>query len=150
MTDAATPTRQIATVRTYDGLRKALSDYCARAEITRAKLDVEAGLADGHAAKLLAPAAGRRLGRAVRHFGIVSLGRVLDALGLELIVQVRADAVRDLAAADASADASDAPHPKDWRRRRGTGWAQRMNGRRALLLPPARRSEIAREAAQAR
>lgn len=50
-------------------------------------------IADGHAAKLLAPAAtSRRLLKAARRFGIVSLGRVLDALDLEIVVRVRDEA----------------------------------------------------------
>jgi hypothetical protein len=141
--------RPLAVCRSYDDLRRAIAAFCADQGITRQDLDADAGLTDGHAGKLLAP---RTLRRAIKRFGDVSFGRVLDALDLEIVLQVRADAAeRTKPPSDALGDAcSEQPHPQDWRRKRGTGWARRMAARRALLLPPKRRKEIARKAALAR
>jgi hypothetical protein len=121
-------TRVVATCRTYHDLRRAIADHCARNGITREALDVAAGLADGHSAKLLAPRNARRFGQAIKRFGSVSLGRVLDALELEIVLRVRDDAqAADLQQDHAPDDARDvAPARQDWRRNRGSAWGRRM------------------------
>jgi len=75
---AATP-RQLAVVHDYAGLQAALRERCAKLGISRLELDRRAGLAEGHAGKLLG--AGQ-----VKRFGHVSLGSVLEVLGLALVV----------------------------------------------------------------
>ena len=57
-----TDDRQLAVCRTYEELRDAIAAYCAQYTITRQELDHRAGLADGHSAKLLAPATVKRFG----------------------------------------------------------------------------------------
>jgi hypothetical protein len=133
--DTATP---IAVVRSYDHLRHAIADWCEQIHMSRAELDADAGLADGHAAKLLARRARRRLGP-------VSLGRVLAAAGLVLIVARDPDTPQRNASTVASK-----PRALHWRSRRGSAWGKRMAALRALKLPAPRRSEIARNAALAR
>jgi hypothetical protein len=144
MAGMTTP-QQIAVCRNYDQLRAALAAFCTRYGITRTMLDVDAGIADGHSGKLLGPAAAKVFGR-------VSLGRVLDALELEIVVQIRADAVlhaEQQKHADGHA-CENKPASRDWRRSRGRAWGKRMAARRALLLTSAQRRAIARRAAQAR
>jgi hypothetical protein len=147
MTEApANPSpRPIAICHNYNQLRAAIAAFCAGQRITRAQLDAGAGLADGHSSKLLG-------GGAVRSFSRVTLGRVLDALELEIVLQVRAEAVlRAELQKHADENACDGkPARQDWRRNRGRAWGKRMAARRALLLTRGQRSAIARKAAAAR
>src|SRR5579862_1837204 len=113
--------RPIALARSYADLRRIIADWCAQTGMTRAELDAEAGLADGHAGKLLSDKASRRL-------GAVTFGRVLAAAGLVLIVAVDPDAPPRPAKPD-KAGGSQAKH---WRRQRGSGWGRRMAAMRAL------------------
>lgn len=138
----ATEPRPIAVVRSYDDLRRALRTWCDHIGMTRADLDEQAGLADGHSGKLLAP-------RAVRRFGNVSLGRVLAATGLMLVLAMDVDA-QSSDACDDACDAAGVDQPNHWRSVKGRAWARRMAARRALKLTAEQRSEIARKAAQAR
>jgi len=150
--------RPLAVCHSYDDLRRAIVAFCADQGVTRQQLDLDAGLGDGHASKLLSP---RTAQRALKRFGGSSFGRVLDALDLEIVLQLRADAevygeqpnnACDDASAtpDAAAQIDRQPHPVDWRRKRGPGWGRRMAARRALLLTPEQRSASARTAARAR
>lgn len=135
--ETATP---IAAVRSYEDLRRVVADWCERIHMTRAELDAEAGLSDGHAGKLLAAHARKKL-------SIVTLGRVLTAAGLVLIV------ARDHEAPQRKPNASNyasTTRQNHWRRNRGTAWGRRMAALRALKLSPEQRSEIARHAANAR
>ena len=132
-----TAPRPIATVRSYDDLRRVVAEHCASLGMSRAELDAEAGIADGHAAKLLARRARKKL-------GMVSLGRVMAAVGLVLQVAIDPDA-------QSLPQARPPREPRQhWRQKRGTGWGKRMAARRALALSAERRSEIGRIAAQAR
>lgn len=142
----------IAVCRRYDDLRRAIVAFCADNGITRQELDARAALADGHSAKLLAP---RTVRRAIRRFGNVSFGRVLEALGLEIVLQVRPDAAEAVAREKLSNRASDNASeqktaPQDWRRNRGSAWGRRMAARRALSQTAEQRRASARKAAQAR
>jgi hypothetical protein len=132
--DNVTP---ITVVRSYDHLRHAIADWCEQIHMTRAELDAEAGLADGHSGKLLARRARKRLGP-------VSLGRVLEAAGLLLIL------ARDPDTPHRASTVASTPRPRGQRRRLGSAQAKRMAALRALKLPAPRRSEIARNAAIAR
>jgi hypothetical protein len=135
--ETATP---IAAVRSYDDLRRVVADWCETIHMTRAELDVEAGLADGHAGKLLA-------NRAQRKLSMVSLGRIMAAAGLVLIVARDHEAPQRAGNASTHASTTRQNH---WRRNRGTAWGRRMAARRALKLTADQRSEIARHAANTR
>jgi hypothetical protein len=137
--------RQLAVIRTYDDLRCAIRAYCQHQNVTRQYLEHRAGLADGHSGKLLGP-------KAVRGFGRKSLTWILEALGLELVLQQRRDAaVSEMVPVHAAEDArADAPAPQDWRRNRGSAWGRRMAARRHLLMTAEQRRASARRAAQAR
>ncbi len=74
-----TEPRQIATVRDYDGLIEALRARALEIGATREAIDEVGGLQKGYAAKVLAPSAVKGLGR-------MSMGPVLGALGLMLVV----------------------------------------------------------------
>jgi hypothetical protein len=135
--------RPIAVVRDYDGMRASITNWCAQQGITRAELDARAGLTDGHSGKLLSA-------RRIRKFTNATLGPVLAATGLVLIVAQDPESdLRDCRQPNASDNASATPR-RHWRTHKGTAWARRMNGRRTLKLTADRRREIARRAAQAR
>jgi len=135
----------IAVCRSYAELQRAIREHCQRQGITRQRLDQRTGLADGHSAKLLGPAATKSLGR-------VSLGLILDALDLALVVQIRPDTPACTnPPTGAHENASDEkPARQDWRRNRGTAWGKRMAARRALRMTAEQRTASARHAAQAR
>jgi hypothetical protein len=130
----------IATVRTYDDLRRAVADWCRQIGMTREELDDEAGLTSGHSGKLLSA-------RAVSKFGNVTLGRVLAACGLVIVVAIDPDAPPRPAHASGNANGSVTQH---WRKTRGTAWGRRMAALRALKQTSAQRSASARKAAETR
>jgi hypothetical protein len=135
----------ITVVRSYDDLRRAVADHCDRVGMSRMELDGEAGLTDGHSAKLLSARARKKL-------GIVTLGRVMAAAGLVLIVAIDPDAPsRDLNASKLVSRSRRYDRTKHWRRdRSSSAWGKRMAALRALKLSGPERSEIARNAALAR
>jgi hypothetical protein len=137
----------IAVVRGYDSLRAAIADWCVVARITRAELDARVGLADGHSGKLLST-------RAVSKFGNRTLGPVLQATGLAILIVQDDEALALIEQQlNATADACDLnapPRRKHWRTNKNSKWGRRMSARRTLALTPHRRREIARKAAQAR
>ena len=135
----------IATVRSYDDLRRVVADHCERIAMSRMELDAEAGLTDGHSAKLLSAHARKKL-------GIVTLGRVMAAAGLVLIVAIDPDAPhREFDASKAASRSQRYDRTKHWRRdRSSSAWGKRMAALRALALTAEQRSEIARNAANAR
>jgi hypothetical protein len=137
--------QQIATVRSYHDLRRAVADHCDRIGMSRMELDAEAGLTDGHSAKLLSARARKKL-------GIVTLGRVMAAAGLVLIVAIDPDAPpRDFDASKAVSRQARYDRTKHWRRdRKSSAWGKRMAALRALKLSGPQRSQIARNAALAR
>jgi hypothetical protein len=137
----------LAVARSLDDVREAVRLRCAQLGITRNELDERAGLTEGHAGKLLSL-------RGVKHLGRVSLGRVMAATDLVLIVAVDGEpveqieqAIADRHIASISQANNKAPH---WRSGKGSTWGRRMAARRALKLTAEQRSEIARKAAQAR
>ena len=73
------PAAPLAVVRDYDGLRAALRARADQLQVTRLVLDDATGLPAGYCAKLLAPVPSKNL-------GCVSLGLLLGALGLKLLV----------------------------------------------------------------
>jgi hypothetical protein len=132
--------RPIALARSYADLRRIIADWCSQTGMTREQMDQDAGLTSGHAGKILSDKASRRL-------GIVTLGRVIAAAGLVLVVAVDPDAPPRPAKPGRKANGNQAKH---WRRQRGSGWGRRMAAWRALKLTPEQRSESARTAALAR
>lgn len=149
---AAEPAQAIAgtppplgVARSFDDVRRFVADHCERIAMSRAELDFEAGLTDGHSAKLLARRARKRLGP-------VSLGRVLAAAGLVLIVAVDPDAPpRDFDVSTAESKRQRYDRTKHWRRdRSSSAWGRRMVAMRNVKLSATRRSEIARNAAKVR
>jgi hypothetical protein len=137
---AAGELRPIAIARSYADLRRAIADWCGQIGMTREEMDEEAGLTSGHAGKILADKASRRL-------GIVTLGRVIAAAGLVMVLAIDPDAPPRPAKRGSNANGSNEKH---WRRLRGTSWGRRMAAMRAVKLSPIQRSESARKAAQAR
>ena len=134
---ASVAPRPIGTARSYDDVRRIVAEHCASIGMTRAELDAEAGIAEGNAAKALAPRARKRL-------GWVTLGRVMAAVGLVLQVAIDPDA-------QAPPQACRPRLPRQhWRQKRGSSWGKRLAARRALALTAEQRSSIARKAAQAR
>jgi hypothetical protein len=136
---AGTP-QPIAIARSYDDLRRAVADWCRQIGMTREELDAEADLTSGHASKLFSE-------NAIKRLGIVSMGRVLAATGLVLIVAVDPDAPRRPAQASGTPNGSVTKH---WRKTRGAAWGRRMAALRALKMTPHQRTASARTAALAR
>ena len=133
----------MAIVRSYRDLHHALRAWSTAQHVTRQQLDTDAGLANGHAGKLLAPVP-------VKHLSHVTLGRVLAALGLALVL-VRESDLLALPAPNAAEDASaDARITNHWRNNKGQAWGRRMAARRALKMTAEQRRASARKAAQAR
>jgi hypothetical protein len=159
MTSSATPEpaeapaaapQPIATVRSYDDLRRAVADWCRQIGMTREELDDEAGLTSGHASKLLSE-------RKIKRLGIVTLGRVMAATGLVLIVATDPEAPPRTAPVHApnegrgrSFGAKNGSNTKHWRKTRGAAWGRRMAALRTLKMTPRQRTTSARKAAQAR
>jgi hypothetical protein len=88
MTDVmiATDPRQLAVVRSYDDLHRALRLRKEALEITMNCLDEAAGFTAGHASKLLAP-------KPLKNMGPLTLGLMLQALGVQLIMVEDAEAL---------------------------------------------------------
>lgn len=149
MAAASVVSQPIAVVRSYDDLRCAVADWCRQIGMTREELDTEAGLTDGHSGKLLSA-------RAVSKFGNVTLGRVLAACGLVIVVAIDPDApprpppephAREGGRSFGAKNGSTTMH---WRKTRGTAWGRRMAALRALKLTASQRTASARKAAEAR
>jgi hypothetical protein len=66
-------------VNDYSGLVNACRDRSEQMELSRLELDAQSGLCDGHSDKILRP-------RAEKKFGIMSLGAILQTLGLILVI----------------------------------------------------------------
>ncbi len=140
--------RRIATVTSYDELIAAFRARADELKVTRETLDAVTGLQAGYSGKLLAPVPMKSLGR-------VSLGPMLQAMGLAIVLVEDPEALRRFATQHA--ERKKVPH------RAGTqdiitiqitrGKLKRMarlGGRaRALNMTPKQRSKAARKAALA-
>ena len=80
----------IAEVRSWNDLHAALRARAESLNVSRLVLDELSGLQSGYASKLLAPVP-------IRHFGRGSLGAMLGALGLKLVVQEDKEALARVA-----------------------------------------------------
>jgi hypothetical protein len=113
-------TDQLATIRDYSDLVAALRARANALDVSRGTIDEVAGLPSGYAGKLLALVPSKTLGR-------VSLGPVLGALGVMLVL------VEDAAALDRVRDRL---VKRRWQRTGGgaTHWRQEQVRTRALVL----------------
>ena len=78
--------RRLAVVRDYDGLHEALRRRVIELDVAMASVDDPAGLPDRYVNKLLSPSQIKGIGR-------ISLGPLLGALGLALVVVEDKDAM---------------------------------------------------------
>jgi hypothetical protein len=76
MTDSP---RQLGTARSYDDLHRILRDRVEELDVSRQEIDSASGLQDGYTSKILSP-------RPTKKLGAVSMGLMLETLGLALIV----------------------------------------------------------------
>ena len=130
----------LGVARSFADIGRIIADYCEQIGMSRNTLDTEAFIGSGHAAKALARRARKRL-------GWTTLGRVLGALGLYLIV-ARDPAAQIPASNIVSRNGNSRDH--HWRNVKGSAWGKRMAAMRVLKLTGTRRTEIARHAAQVR
>jgi hypothetical protein len=137
--------RLLAIVRDYGDLHAILRAKSSALGLTRAEMDHRVGLAAGHSSKLLARVPTKRL-------GALTFGPVLAAFGLALIVVEDDESLslieRQLGASENATDKK--PSRYDWRLKKGSGWARRMNALRKLKLTAEERSASASRAARVR
>lgn len=145
----------LAEARNYTEFMGALRARADQLQVARTGIDdLMKTLPDGYASKLLSAVP-------VKNLGPISMGPLLGALGLKVLVvedvEAMAQITRKMVKRNASQvrDASDGMLPPKKRRRKAfwknnTGWAHVMNSRRALILSESKRSEIARTAARFR
>lgn len=142
-----TTDRIIATVRDYDQLVAALRARVAEFGVSAEVIDDTAGLPVRYTSKLLAPIPIKGIGR-------VSLGPMLGALGLKLIVVEDTEALaRVQARLKRKADqyAHTGMHTRSRHQWRGDSqWGKVLAARRILMLTPRQRTKIAKRAAAAR
>lgn len=149
--------RILAVVYDYKGLVDAFKAWVAELNVARETLDSVAGLPDKYAQKLLAPVPVKGVGR-------TSLGPLLGALGLKLIVAVDHEQLERIrhrldqrSEADVKRETSNANGRMLTGKRRKKsatlihpGTARMMRSRGVLMLTPRKRSRIARLAARTR
>jgi hypothetical protein len=73
------PMSDLGTISSYDDLHAALRRRADELKLSRRTIDDLAGLADGYVEKLLGP-------RQVKKFSVRSLGAILSALGVKLVL----------------------------------------------------------------
>jgi hypothetical protein len=143
--------RQLGVCHDYDGLHRILRDRADELNVSRTTLDEAAGLTPGHASKLLAP-------RPLKKLGVVSLGLMLQAMGLKLVVVEDVEALERISAKLIPREVPANVLSLSWGRAKhllvSKRWVKK-NGRkggkqRAKNLWPRQRSAIARKAAKAR
>jgi hypothetical protein len=141
--------RVIAVVRSYTELIDALKARTAELGVTMEVVDHVAGLPLRYCSKILAPVP-------VKNVGPVSLGPLLGALGVQLIVAVDEEQfarVKNRLTVRKSSGAFRRPHPHPNSRvelRGNTAWGKIMAARRMLLLSPQERRRSAKRAARVR
>lgn len=142
-------TRHLGEATDYQELVDLLRAWVHELGTTFEAIDDRAGLTTRHVSKLLAPVPLKGIGRA-------SLGPLLGALGLKLIVAVDEAA---FALNERLLDRRKVPHAHGGMLtvraqnrvfNHNTKWARAMTFQRLMCVPPKRRSEIARQAARAR
>jgi len=145
--------RRIAVVRSYDELHAVLRARANELQVTREGLDAVSGLQNGYCAKLLAPVP-------IKAIGPVSMGPLLGALGLMLIVVEDAEMLARIASqmqlrerpipADADHKMPTTKRRKRWRFPKGPEFAKLMRARSLVKMSDAERRRLARRAARLR
>jgi len=142
-------------VRTYDDLREALRVRCKALKVSRETIDEIAGLGSCYTNKLMAPVP-------VKNFGRISLGAMLGAMGVMLVLVEDMDALerveRRLRKAKnprlgANADARMPTLKKRPRRsfwRGNSQWGKMLRLRAISLQSELKRSQLATKAAKVR
>jgi hypothetical protein len=140
----AEPQPRAVPLRTYDDVCRAVADHCEQIGMSRAELDFEAGLTDGHSSKLLSRIPRKRM-------TWNTLRKILAATGsaLQLVKDPNA-APRDLDASNIESKRQRYDRTKHWRNVKGPAWGRRLNAKRNIKVTSARRIEIATKAARAR
>jgi hypothetical protein len=145
-----TEPRRIAVVRDYDQLVAALRAHALAIGATRRQIDEVAGLPSRYTATLLAPGAVKALGR-------TSMGPILGALGLMLVVVEDADAMakhaKRLGTGKRSYQLNGAKNASivlRFSRRKLRKMALASAAARMLKIPARKRQSIARKAGKAR
>jgi hypothetical protein len=82
--------RQLAEATDYDGLIAAIRNRAAELQVAGETLDEISGLPNRYCAKLIGP-------KPIRRIGAISLGPLLGALGIKLIIAEDEDALRRVA-----------------------------------------------------
>ena len=143
--------RQLGICQDYDGLHRILRDRAEELNVSRTTLDEAAGFTPGHASKLLAP-------RPLKKLGAVTLGLMLQVMGLKLVVVEDVEALERISAKLIPREVPANVLSLSWGRAKhllvSKRWVKK-NGRkggkqRAKNLWPRQRSAIARKAAKAR
>lgn len=141
----------LAEIRNYDELNAALRKRADDLNVSRETIDAVSGLQSGYAAKLLAPVPIRTLSR-------MSLGAMLGALGLKLLVVEDLDTVRRIERRlvqrkrdhYANGKMPTAKNPKRREECASSDWGRLMRSRALMIQSSLRRREIAQIAARAR
>lgn len=143
----------LAEVRDYDQLHAALRARVDALGVTFETVDEVAGLPVRYSTKLLSPVQMKAIGK-------VSLGPLLGALGLKLIVAVDDEALARIAKrlvprARSVGDAGETMPATKRKRKRSiwkgsSDWGRIMKARQLLVIPESKRKRIARTAARAR
>jgi hypothetical protein len=147
-------------VRHYDDLHRICRARAESLDVSRSTIDEAGGFTPGYAGKLLSP-------RPIKHLSYLSLGLMLGALGLKLLVVEDSEALarvqrrlvkrqfktsvqhwRQKRAAEAMLPTETAETRPQVER--GTEWARAMNARRAKRTSKAERKKIAKVAARER
>jgi len=149
-TTAPVSDRVIGIARDYAELAAAIRQRCNDLNVGYETLDYVAGLPLRYCAKLFSPLP-------VKHIGATSLGPLLGALGLKLVVEIdqeQFERVKNRLTPRKSSRATRQTHRGHPNARAplvgNTEWAKIMNARRTVLLTPKTRSRLARRAARIR
>jgi hypothetical protein len=146
--------RQLGVARSYDELHQILRARKDELNVSCITLDEAAGFTPGHASKLLAP-------RPLKRLGPLTLGLMLQALGLQLIVVEDAEALKRIRPKLVPREVKVPMLAYSWGHQLGTSrrvvskrfirrLARKGGKARAQRLTPVQRSRIAKDAARAR
>ncbi len=144
--------RHLAVVVDYDGLQRAMRARVDELGISHATLDEIAGTPDRYVGKMLADPPSKNI-------GITTMGYLLQALGLKLIVAEDVEQMAKLATRMVRRDARQVRKPSTaehknivliFTRRHMRKLGKLSAAARMLKLKPSRRRAIARKAARAR
>jgi hypothetical protein len=146
--------RQLGVCHDYNGLHLILRERADELNVSRTTLDEAAGLTAGHASKLLAP-------RPLKKLGNLTLGLLLQTMGLKLVVVEDPEALERIRAKLIPREVPANVLSLPWAVRHGAKhflvskrWVRKIGRKggeqRAKNLSPRRRSAIARKAAKAR